>query len=111
MNIKPVRVGFLFYALLALVALGSLFACGRVPDPRADLIRSLKGADVQGCLCSPERGGGPDNVSANKQRYRESYHAWQRAIPVWSSGMHVSRTKKLTQARFISRRSRSRMAH
>ena len=56
MNIKPVRVGFLFYALLALVALGSLFACGRVPDPRADLIRSLKGADVQGYLFSLNEG-------------------------------------------------------
>jgi hypothetical protein len=52
MSIKPVRVGF--HTLLASLAIGSLFACGRaqIADPKADLIRSLKGADVQDYLFS-----------------------------------------------------------
>src|SRR5262245_57797376 len=54
MSIKPIRVGFPFYALVALVVLGLLFACERaqIADPKADLIRALKGVDVQGYLFS-----------------------------------------------------------
>jgi hypothetical protein len=56
MSIKPVRVGF--HTLLALLAIGSLSACERAQtvNPKADLIRSLKGADVQGYLFSLNEG-------------------------------------------------------
>jgi hypothetical protein len=56
MSIKPVRVGF--NVLLALLAIGSLFACERaqMPDPKAELTRSLKGADVAGYLFSLNEG-------------------------------------------------------
>jgi hypothetical protein len=56
MSIKPVRIGF--HTLIALLAIGSLFACERaeIADSRADLIRSLKGADVRGYLFSLNEG-------------------------------------------------------
>jgi hypothetical protein len=57
MSIRPVRVGFAVCTRLALLAIGCLIACetartAEAADPKEDLIRSLKGADVQGYLFS-----------------------------------------------------------
>jgi hypothetical protein len=56
MSIEPVRVGF--HAFVVFLAAGFLFACERaqIADRKAELIRTLKGADVQGYLFSFNEG-------------------------------------------------------
>jgi hypothetical protein len=56
MNIEPLRISF--HAFVVFLAAGFLFACERpqITDRKAELIRTLKGADVQGYLFSFNEG-------------------------------------------------------
>ena len=103
MSIEPVRVGF--RAFVVVLAAGFLFACekAQIADHKAELIGTLKGADVHGYLFSFNEGETQTTAALTNKAVQNVISLGKRDAGVVLQYTRVE-DNKTTQARLTSRK-------